>query len=284
MTAGTRRILSFLALAIATGLLFVADGAWYLDRNLLDSSAFAGKAVEALESEPVRRELARELERELERQVPGANTAAPEIQAAAEAAIDTPPFRRVFRAGVLAIHRLAFDEQTSPLLLDLRDVGTPLLKAARRVDPGLARYIPVRFDARVAEVSDEVDRTLADIKTVSEELGGLADLTLVLGLLALAASVLLAVDRNFALIRIGLMLIGIGIVYLLLYYLARQIGASDISSDVSKDAVQGTWDAVMGGLRTQNIVLIAAGLLLCIGVTVAGRRGSVEAEGWEGYR
>ena len=280
MSQGTRRVLSFLALAVSAGLLFVADGTRYLDRNLIDSSAFADKALATLESEPVRRELARELVRELEAQYPGVSGVAPEIEAAAEAAIGSSLFRRVFRAGVRDVHRAAFDGEASRLALDLRNVGVPLLKSAQEIDPRLTAFIPRGFDARVVEVSDEVDRTLADLKEFSRELGGLADLTLIGGLLGIALSLICAVDRRGALVRVGLVLVGLGVLYVIGYYVARGVITSDVSDVIGDDAAHGAFDAVLGGLRTQNIVIAALGLLLAVGATIAGRRREADPDGW----
>ena len=281
MSASTRRILSFLALAVAAGLLFVADGVRYFDRNVLDSTAFADHATNALEKEAVRRELAREIVKQVEGRVPAASGREAELQAAADRMIETPQFQRIFRAGVREIHRFAFDDSETQLLLDLRDVDGPLTKAARRIDPALAAQIPPGFDARVAEVSEEVDRTLGDLQEFSQRAGGVADITLLLGLLLLAASLILATDRFGALIRVGWVMVALGLIYLVAYYVARGLIAAELENDVNKDAVKGAWDGLIGGLRDFNLVLLIAGLVVVIGTVLARKQlNGRDAEGW----
>jgi hypothetical protein len=282
MSDSTRRILSFLALAVAAGLLFVADGTRYFDRNVLDSTAFADKATEALEKPAVRRELAREIVDQVEGRVPAASGRREELEAAADRMIETRQFRRIFRAGVREIHRLAFDDQETALLLDLREVDGPLTRAARRIDPEIASAIPPGFDARVAEISDEVDRTLGEIRDFSQRAGGVADITLLLGLILVALSVALATDRLRATIRVGWLMAALGLIYVVAYYLARTAIASELDDDVRKDAVKEAWDAVMGGLRDFNLMLLIFGLIVVVGTVLArGRLRDRNPEGWE---
>ena len=282
MSASTRRILSFLALAIAAGLLFVADGVRYFDRNVLDSDAFADHATKALEKEVVRRRLAQEIATQVERRGGGGFASQAELEAAAEQMIATRQFQRIFRAGVREIHRFAFDDQETQLLLDLRNVDGPLTKAARGIDPALAAQIPPGFDARVAEVSEEVDNTLGDLQEFSERAGGLADITLLLGLACVAASLILAGNRFRALIRVGWMMVAIGLIYLITYYAARSVVASDLENSVGKDAVKGAWDGLLGGLRDFNLVLAIAGVVVIVGTVLArGQLEKREHEGWD---
>jgi hypothetical protein len=281
MSDGTRRVLSFLALAVAAGLLFVADGTSYFDRNLLDSSAFADHATDALEKESVRRELSREIAIQVERVSPGAAAYRGQLETAADRMIATRRFRRIFRAGALEVHRFAFDDRRTALLLDLRNVDGPLTRAAERIDPALAASIPDGFDARVAEISDEVDRTLGDLQTFSERAGGLADLTLVGGLIFLVLSVVLAVNRYVAVSRVGLLMAALGLIYVAGYYVARALLSSELDDEVGKEAVKGAWDAVVGGLRDWNIGLCLAGLLLAGTAAFARTRTRGPApEGW----
>ena len=282
MSASTRRILSFLALAIAAGLLFVADGVRYFDRNVLDANAFSRHATEALEKEAVRRRLAQEIATQVSRNIPAVSNSRADLEAAAEQMIATAQFQQIFRAGVRETQRFAFDDQEGQLLLALGNVGAPLTKAARRIDPGLAAQIPAGLDTRVAEASAEVDRTLRDIREFSERAGGLADITLLLGLAGIAASLALAVDRFGALIRVGWVMAAIGLIYLAAYYVARALAASELENSVGKDAVKGAWDGLLGGLRDWNIGLLIAGLLVVGGTVFArGRLEHRDAQGWE---
>ena len=282
MSADTRRILSFLALAIAAGLLFVADGLRYFDRNLLDSSAFADRATEALEKEAVRARLAQEIASQVERRVPATSGQGAVLEAAAYQMIETTEFERIFRAAVREIHGFAFDDRETQLLMDLSDVGAPLRQAATDLDPGLASQIPPGFDARVAEVSDEVDRTLGDIREFSERAGGLADITLLLGLALVAASLILAINRFGALIRVGWMMVAIGLIYLVTYYVARGIVASDLENSVGTDAAKGAWDGLLGGLRNWNLGLLIAGLLVVVGTVLVRKQfEDRDIQGWD---
>ena len=282
MSASTRRILSFLALAVAAGLLFLANGLWYFDRNLLDSSAFADHATKAIEKEAVRRELAREIVSEVEREIPAASGRQAELEAAADRIIATAAFRRIFRSSVREIHRFAFDDRDTRLLLDLFEVGSPLRRAAERAVPGLAAQIPPGFDARVAEISEEVDRTMADLRDFSQRAGGLADITLILGLICIALALLLATDRFRALTRVGWLMAALGLIYLVAYYVGRALVGSEPQTDAGKDAVKDVWDALLGGLRDWNLALLIAGLLVVVVTFVArARLQDRNAQGWD---
>ena len=282
MSASTRRILSFLALAIAAGLLFVADGVRYFDRNVLDSKVFADHAAETLKKEAVRQALAREIVSEAERQIPATAGNEAELEAAAEQIIATAQFRRIFRAGVREIHRFAFDDRDTQLLLDLFEVGSPLRRAANQTVPGLAAQIPPGFDARVAEVSADVDRFMANLRDFSRRAGGIADTTLALGLICLALSLLLAPDRLRALIRVGWLMAAIGLIYVVAYYAGRTLVGSEPNSEAGQDAVKDVWDALLGGLRDWNLVLLISGLLVVAGTVFLRARGQHrDRQGWD---
>ena len=282
MSASTRRILSFVALAIAAGLLFVADGVRYFDRNVLDSGVFADHATKALERQAVRQALAREIVNQAEKEIPAASKYDAELETAAEQIIATAQFRRIFRTGVRDIHRFAFDDRDTQLLLDLFEVGSPLRRQLDEAAPGLAAQIPAGFDARVAEVSEDVDRFMADLRDFSERAGGIADVTLTIGLICLALSLLLSPERFRALIRVGWLMAALGLIYIVAYYVGRWLVSSEPNTEAGQDAVKDIWDALLGGLRDWNLALLIAGLLVVVGTIVArGQLDHRDAQGWD---
>jgi hypothetical protein len=272
MSTSTRRILSVLALAISAGLLFVADGVRYFDRNVVDSSKFADRGTKALEDDAVREELVGEIVKRAERRDPPLARRRAEVEVAADGMVATQEFRNIWRASVLELHRFAFDDRDTRLLLALRNLGGPLAKAADRVDPPLEVNIRPGFDARVGEFSKEADRALNGAREFSQHAGGLADITLLLGLASLALALYFPTDRLRALTRVGWLMTATGLIYLVAYYVVRTVIASELKNDISKDAVKGAWDGLIGGLRDLNLVLLIAGLLVVIGTAAVRRR------------
>ncbi|MDQ4131852.1 MAG: hypothetical protein M3179_01295, partial [Actinomycetota bacterium] len=112
-----------LALVVATGVLLpLGLLAGWANATFYDSNTFSQRAVDLLDSQPVRRELADRLTRQL---VVNGNQQAvnfrPAFELAIQSAIDTDTFRSIFRDAVRRTHETVLTGRQSGTALDLSD-------------------------------------------------------------------------------------------------------------------------------------------------------------------
>ena len=115
----------------------------YLREEVLDSHAFADRAVEALHQPTVRHVVAREITVQvIEPSFPDTLAGRPVISTAVRIAVTSPPFARVFRLAALHGHRLLFQRNGGNAVFDIADAGKVVGSALRNLSPKLARDLP----------------------------------------------------------------------------------------------------------------------------------------------
>jgi len=116
-----RRVASTVLLVVAGVMLPVAVIANWAGSNLYDSDSFSARAVEPLNSEAVRTELARRLTEQL---VQAGNQQAtsfrPAFELALEGVIDTDTFKSIFRNAVRQTHKAILEGDGGRRGLDAR--------------------------------------------------------------------------------------------------------------------------------------------------------------------
>ena len=272
MRARASIVLTTLAVTLGlTGL-----GAGYVAWRLAEPEPFADRAIAALQSREVRVAVAEQLTLALlERGSPDLVAWRPLVLSAVEAVLDTDEFERVIRRSALAAHAVLFAGNRD-VVVELQETRDVLVPAIEAVAPEVARQIPDRISARVAEV-----RSTAAVTTLvraAERASAAAIPLLVLAALALAAALWLAPDRRRAVVRAGVALAaGAALALVVLAALRAQVVARAevvgvLSEDDARAAAGATWDAFFGDL--QNWVLAAglAGLATTVGMLVAEAR------------
>ncbi len=268
VSRATRSFWAFVALGVAAGLLLVADATLYLNRAVLDSDAFASRAVDSLDRKPVHDAVARQISDRLSEEFGVSSDA---IRPVVNRAIDTAAFRNLFRRAALRVHDSALDERHRQVVLVVTGFGPLLQEEIGQVSPDLAAYIPDDLSVRVASVSKQVDSVLGDVARFADKSRLIGRLTLVFGLLLLAGSVVLHPSRRTATFRSGVALAFLGLFYVVVCLISRAAFVDRVDNPEIHSAAGAVWDAFFADFRTANVVIAVIGAGLAAGALLAGR-------------
>jgi hypothetical protein len=138
----SRSALSAGLIVLAAVTLLAGGLTLYAREEILDTSAFAGRAVDAIRQPAVRAVASREIAVQLvEPGVPDLVAARPAIESAVGIAISSGLLRPVVRVAAEHAHRLLF-ERGGNAVFDLADAGTVVVSALHTLSPSIARKIP----------------------------------------------------------------------------------------------------------------------------------------------
>ena len=249
------------SLLVAAGLLLA-----YARITILDGSRFSARAVSALDQTPVRDEFVRRLSNEI---VSGGSLSEADrasVSSVMTTVVGGDNFRSDFRNAVKEVHHVVLDDSNRPLELRFDQAATIAADALRPTSPELAAKAKERlsgFAVQLAGRRDAVDAVQAA--------SALKLLALIVPAVALALFVLgVALARRKA---VGWAWTGIGISAAgVLTSAVAVLGRDRITTNVasiSRPAVRGTWDAIVGDLRWWGLVAFGVGAVLA-GAAAAG--------------
>jgi len=199
-----RRVASIVLLVVA-GISFpVLVLANWAGSTLYDSDTFSERAVEPLNSEAVREELARRLTAQL---VQAGNQQAtsfrPAFELALEGVIDTDTFKSIFRNAIRHTHESIIEQGDGGGRQGL-DLGASfaLITSSLQAGGGGDQQGASGLDNSLSDVTSKIDDLgLWDAEGI---VGQISAAALVIGLAATVGSILLAEDRRRAVRRLGI--------------------------------------------------------------------------------
>jgi hypothetical protein len=279
------RTAATLALLAVSGVLLVVGAvALYARNELVDEDAFADRAVDALDDDDVREVVAEQIVIEIIDQ--GAAellTVRPLLTTGVTALLDTPQFRRLFRAAVRDAHELFVERGEGDLVIDLANAGTLVAEALASVSPEVAEDLPDDLRPQVAELR-ESDFAARAVRT-GRSLRTLGIVLPLLALLGFAGAIALAPSRRAAFTGAGMALAagGAAVAAALLAWRALAVDSVEqsglLESDDVRAAAGAVWDGYLGDLRAWALMAIGAGLVLTAvggaGLRPAGVAGDV---------
>ena len=256
-----------LALVVLAALLLAAAGmSWYARAALVDEREFSARAAAALDDSDVRRALAGRLVGVATRSVaPDALAVRPVLVPVVAALADTPAFRRLFARALAQRHRALRDGETrfafelpagEGVVFDTIERFAPRLAAA--IPPGL-RVPVLRLDPREFELAGA--RALDDFSGWRWPL-------LLAALLAAAGAALLAGGTRAALVALGLIVSGAGLLVAVAvaglgeFVVAHAAHAADLSDARERGAVRALWSALFSDLLTAGLLAALCGAVL----------------------
>lgn len=247
------------ACVIAAGVLLVpALVAGYARHALLDADRFADRATAALEDDDVRAVVAEEITDKIVLARASELTAArPLIEAATADVVGGTAFRRVFRAGVVDVHRAVLGRQESTVTLTVADAGTIVAEALRHAPPSVARHVGA--NPHIPLLRDDLGDGTSGLAHTARELGEWA-VALPLIVLALAGlGIGLARDRRRAVFGLGAGAADAGLTVVLGYAVARGIVLDRVTGEADRAAASAVWSSFLGDLRSWAWLLAGAG-------------------------
>jgi hypothetical protein len=280
-----RRVASSILLVVAGVLFPVFVIANWAGSTLYNSSSFSERAVEPLNSEAVRRELARRLTGQL---VQAGNQQAtefrPAFELALEGVIDTDTFKSIFRNAVRRTHEAIIEGRGEGRRgLDLGSSFSLITSSlqARASEDGGSQQGASGLDNSLSDVTRRVDDLgLWDAEGLVGEIS-LASFVVALG--AAIGSVLLAEDRRRAVRRLGIAAVIGGLFIVAFLGVAGWLVGRTIEDGQLADAIKGALEEVTGDLRLSGLWIAAYGLVIAAAVATADRR-YTPAEVWRRTR
>ncbi len=262
-----RAATSMALLALASLALLIGGVTLYVREEILDSSAFADRAVDAVHEPYVRHVVAREITvRMLEPALPDLIAARPVVQSAVNIAVGSKPFSPAIRLAAEHGHRLMFQRQGGNVIFDVADAGTVVASVLRNFIPKLAQEVP----KRIRSILLTLRRRSFAVSTLrlGEKVRLLGIVLPPVAALLLALGIFVAPDRRRAVTRAGVAVGVVGIAFAIAlevfrrYVIARTVGANELTTTDVRGAVGELWDVYLGDLLLWTLVTSAVAWLV----------------------
>ncbi|HEV3376113.1 MAG TPA: hypothetical protein VG126_02425 [Thermoleophilaceae bacterium] len=256
-----RRVVAGLCAALSALVLAAGAILLYLRVELLDEQGFADRTVAAVRDPQVRATIADRVVVAAIDLEPDLLSARPLLESAVRSAIDTPAFEGLVRAAAINAHRVLFDEEEPTIAVDVADAAELIVPAVRSVDPELAEDLPSRLEAPLATL-DRRDFA-SDTIELAEQVRFLAVVLPLLGIALLGTAVWLSDDRGLALRRAPLAVAAAGGLVLAALALAEPDATRRVQGltlGQANEAIDDSWDALLGPLRTAALATSAVAL------------------------
>jgi hypothetical protein len=247
------------AVAVLIGVPLVYGG-----HVLSDTGQFSARTTTLLAQPSVRSEIATRVGDQLvaSEHIPAAF--APVLDRAVGVAIGSPAFRPIFEAAVADLHRSVFDQGSDTVTLRLAHVGQLIQDALKRFSPQLAAQIPKSVTDRVIEISGG---DFGQATRVARAIEGAHTVGVVL-LVAAAAVFLLAIleagERRRGVRYVGIAVLVDGLLLVIGYTLSRSLVVNHFAAGTDRSAAAAVWDTFLTGLRSDAVVLAAAGAVVAV--------------------
>src|SRR5512132_2930278 len=284
-----RRVASIVLLVVAGVMFPVLVLANWADSTLYDSDTFSERAVEPLNSEAVREELARRLTAQL---VQAGNQQAtsfrPAFELALEGVIDGDTFKSIFRNAVRHTHEAIIEQGDGGGRQGLdRGASFALITSSLQAGGGGNQQGASGLDNSLSDVTSKVDDLgLWDAEGI---VGQISAAALVIGLAATVGSILLAEYRRRAVRRLGIAAVIGGLFIVALLFVATWLIGRQIEDAQLADAFKGALGEATDDLRLTGLWIAAYGLVVAAAAASTERRYTPaevwnRARGWIGRR
>ena len=262
-----RDVLSVVMVVLASLALLAGGVTLYVREEIVNTSAFADRAVDAIHQPVMQHVIAREITVQLvEPSLPDAAAARPVIQSAVKLVIGSEAFVPVARLAAEHGHRLLFERNGGNAVFDLADAGTVVSSALRTLAPRIARDIPSGTEAvlltlRRRSFATETLRFAEAVRVVGFVLP-------VVAVMLFALAIMTAANRRRAITRSGIALgvtgLAFGIVLELVrrYVVAHTYGSNELSNADVRGAVGELWGAYLDDLMTWTLGVAVVGWLV----------------------
>ena len=279
-----RRLASTVLLVVA-GITFpVLILANWAGSTLYDSDTFSERAVEPLNSQAVRTELARRLTAQLvEAGNQQATSFRPAFELALEGVIDTDTFKSIFRNAVRRTHEAIVEGGASGGRgLDLGASFALITSSLQATGGGGSNQ---QGASGLDNSLTDVTKTIGDYGLWDAEgiVGQITVASLVIGLGAVIGSILLAEDRRRAVRRLGFAAVIDGLFIVLLLFVATWLVGRQISDPELAGAFKGALSEVTDDLRLTGLWIAAYGLIVAAAAATTERR-FTPADAWRRAR
>ncbi len=249
-------------IVLATIAAVVGGVTLYLRSEVIDSTAFANRTVNAIHQPAVQQVVSREMTVQLlEPAFPDAIAGRPLVQSAVKAALGTGAFESLLRLAAVHGHRLLFQRGGGNAVFDIADAGTVISSALRKLAPKIAAEIPKRTDAILFTLKKRsFAATTLRVANVVRILGLVFPIVAVV---LFVVAIAIAPDRRRALTRMGVtvgvagLALAIGLGLLKRALASTLIPPPELTTAETQAAFGALWDSYLRDLTTWTLVIAA---------------------------
>ncbi len=255
----------------------------YAGHVLGDSAQFSARATSLLDDPSIRGLIAQRVQEQAVESVNVPAEFAPLVNRAVDAAVGTPAFHRIFDDAVSDLHTSVFDSGADTITLRLAHVGSLVIDAVRRVSPALAAQIPPSLSHQVISISGGDFGQATRAARAIEGAHTVGILLLVAGGVIFLIAIAQADERRRAAGYVGVAILVDGIVLVAAYLVIRPVVLSRFAVGQDRSAAGAVWNAFLTDLRSDALILAAAGavavvVMLVLSAIGGGGRGRARPE------
>lgn len=178
-------------------------------------------------------------------------------------------FRRAFRSTARRGLRSVVDEDRRRVTFTVTDVAGIATEATGALPAQLGTLL--RSAGAVPIFSFERSRTTAVRTARVERLSGAGQPLLLAATLALVLALAVSPARGPTATRCGLAVLAAAVVVLAGELIARSVTLGGAAEGQDRDVAAAVWDELLGGLRTEALLLAGAGLVVALAARLASR-------------
>ncbi len=257
---------AFLArLAFVVGGLCLAFGAVgsTVSHSLFTDRVFGDRVAASLDNPGVAAFVADRVTTGVLQESPDLTGVRPLILVTVRELIALAPMRALVRTAARSSHQAVFAEGTRRIALSVPDVGLLLKEALERVSPEVAASIPEEYRTGLASIGEGPATTfILQAWQLRSLLTWLIRGFLVIGVLLVAAGVILTTNRYRGLVGSGMVVLAAGLGVVSLLPLGSIAIGSAIEDPLVRGAAQGLWQVFLSDLATWGILLGGLGMVL----------------------
>jgi hypothetical protein len=231
----------------------------YGGHAFLTSRPFADRAAATLSDPAVRADLADHLTDAVVGRVEDLTAVRPLVRAVAGVVIGTAAFRALFHRAALGAHAALVHNGGGAISITVADASVLVGAGLKGLAPRAAAAADLERVNRLLTIRPG-GAALAVIRT-AQRIYGLAWLVALLALLTAAAAIWSAADRRAAVRWLGLGLVAAGLLVVAVDVVGGAV-AGQLATPGRAAAVHAVWRAFLSGLRTQALMVAAAGAIV----------------------
>ncbi len=251
-SSGARRLLSLALIVLAGPVALFGTAVLYLREEVLDSQAFADRAVNVVHEPTMSRVIAREITVQVvEPALPDLIAGRPLIEDGLTTIIRSDAFRPVARLAAEHGHRLLF-ERGSNAVFDVADAGAVVSSALRTLAPNVAKELPRHADAVLLTIRRR--SFAAGTLRFAETVRWLGIVLPLVAVVLFVAGVAVAPNRRRAITHVGVVigtsaaLLALALVIVRHYVVTHVYGIQELTNAEVRGAVGELWDGLLGDL------------------------------------
>jgi hypothetical protein len=266
-----RRIATWVLVVLAGLLFLITVVAGWARNTVYDSGTFSKRAVELLNSNAVRRELASRLTEQLIR---SGNQQAisfrPAYQLAIEAAIDTDTFRSIFRTAIRRTHEAILAGQNGSAGLDLADSVAVISSTLQLPGNAAPSDTPkAGLNNSLTDVTERLGRL--GVWKLDDIIITIGSLAFIGTIVAAAGAIAVSTDRRRAVRRLGWAVVIDGILILVALQVLQWWVGRGISDSSLGEAIDGAVAHATDDLRISGLWLAGYGVVIAAAASASGR-------------